>query len=393
MLNYFSCSFSRRCRPSFRISRRYWKCGILFSIVYAVIEVIRIFFVKNITICVMPPPVTTTPPTTPRPPNNYSYPLDVNFIKLLEDIEANRPIAFEPINVHGFNYISNPDSICNVKNLRKTRNPFFLLILIKSSRHNFHLRQSIRWSTRHKRFRKWRKRVRIVFLLGYSFNETNDEISKESAIFKDIVQEDFLDAYRNLTHKTIMGYRWATRYCPVATHILYQDDDFHFNVENVFSYLQQHDDPDSVYLGYYIEDSEPDRHNTSKYYVSFEVYPNRYYPPYFPGGAYFISMHIAQKFVKVFPYVKHMAIDDVFLGIVAYKLNITLHNSDLIAFNGCQNFTDIISCRGYSSVDEVFTGWKDFISDLGIFKSASLMFSIEDASSTDSKLPSKIVGH
>jgi hypothetical protein len=355
--------------------------------VYAVIEVIRIFFVKNITLCVVPP--SEIPTTTPRPPGNFSYPLDVDFIELLGNIEANHPIDIEPINVHGFKYISNPDTICNVKKLKRAKNPFFLLILIKSSRHNFHLRQSIRWSTRHKQFRKWKKRVRIVFLLGYSFNETNDEIIKESALFKDIVQEDFLDTYRNLTHKTIMGYRWATKYCPVATHILYQDDDFHFNVENVFSYLQLHDDPDSVYLGYYIDDSQPDRHNTSKYYVSYEVYPHKYYPPYFPGGAYFISMHIAQKFVKVFPFVRHMAIDDVFLGIVAHKLNVTLYDSDLIAFKGCENFTSIISCRGYLNVDEVFTGWKDFISELGIFKRSSLMFSIEDTSKADSELPSK----
>ncbi|XP_061178784.1 beta-1,3-galactosyltransferase 1-like isoform X1 [Saccostrea echinata] len=379
----------RWCKSAFRNSRRYWKYGLLFTVIVSVIELIRIFLVKNVTLCTIPREEITT--TTMRPPDNFSYPHEADFARLLEDIEANRPIYLEPNNIHGFNYISNPDNICNVKNIHKKKNPFFLLILIKSSRDNFHLRQTIRWRTKHKTFKKWRRRVRIVFLLGYSFNETNDDLSKESAMFKDIVQEDFLDSYRNLTYKTVMGYRWATRYCPIATHILYQDDDFHFNVENVFSYLRQQANPDSVYIGYYINDSPPDRHNTSKYFMSYDDYPHRYYPPYFPGGAYFVSMNIAQKFVKVFPYVKHMAIDDVFLGIVAYKLNVTLYHSDLIAFNGCENFTEIISCRGYNSIGEVFYGWKEFIKDLGIFKSASLMFSIEDNTSNNNHLknPSK----
>nr|XP_022331637.1 beta-1,3-galactosyltransferase 1-like isoform X2 [Crassostrea virginica] len=362
----------RSCSSLCRRGRRLWKCGVLFSIVISVIEVFRIFGVKNITLCAPPREEPSIVPgtTTVRPPNNYSYPLDIDFLNLLETIDANRPVPVQPINEHGFNYISNPKNICKVRHKRNEKSPFFLLILIKSSRENFHLRQTIRWRTKEPEFRRWKTRVRIVFLLGYSFNESNSEISKESAIFKDIVQEDFLDTYRNLTYKTVMGYRWATKYCKTATHILYQDDDFHFNVENVFYYLRLQQDPDSVYLGYYIEDSPPDRHNDSKYYVSYDEYPHPYYPPYFPGGAYFVSMQIAQKFVKVFPYVQHIAIDDTFLGIVAHKLNITLQDSNLIAFHGCENYTDIISCRGYNNVGEVFSAWKEFLWNLGIFKNA-----------------------
>lgn len=357
----------------------------MLSSVIIVIEVIRIFAIKHVQICAVPQAPVDMETTTRATPNNYSFPLEIDFHELLADIEADRPVSVQPINVHQFSYISNPKNMCRVNDLRHRWSldgkgkPFFLLILIKSSRKNFHLRQTIRWKTKERRFKKWRRRVRIVFLLGYSFNESNSEIARESDIFNDIVQEDFLDTYRNLTYKTVMGYRWATRYCSVATHILFQDDDFHFNVANVFYFLRLQQDTDSVYIGHYIEDSPPDRHNDSKYYMTYDDYPHPYFPPYFPGGAYFISMTIAQKFVKVFPYVKHIAIDDTFLGIVAYKLNVTLHDSGLIAFGGCENFTEIISCRGYINIQEVFSGWKEFLQNLGIFKTKSEFFSVEDA--------------
>lgn len=52
----------------------------------------------------------------------------------------------------------------------------------------------------------------------------------------------------------------------------------------------------------------------------------------------------------MFFYVKYIVIDDIFLGIVVYKLNVILYDLDLIVFGGCENFMEIILCCGYINV-------------------------------------------
>ncbi|XP_061179150.1 beta-1,3-galactosyltransferase 1-like [Saccostrea echinata] len=308
---------------------------------------------------------TSIPTTTAKPKIvNYAYPLNIDFVQLFEEEKAqNRVLPIRPINPHNFTYIANPLNICKSKSHRE-ENGVFVLILIKSARKNIHLRQYIRLSKRNENFQKWKERVRIVFLLGYSFTESNVAISKESAVFGDIVQEDFEDTYRNITFKTIMGYNWAISYCSRATHILYQDDDFHFNVDNLFKFLTHHKDPESVFIGLYVKDAPPERRKTHKSYVSFKDYPHSTFPPYFPGGAYVVSSNIAGNLTRTFPYVKHLVVDDVYIGIVAQKLNITLEHSRLLDFRNCANYSQIIACRGYSNKKEIFDGWMNLVREM-----------------------------
>jgi Galactosyltransferase len=39
-------------------------------------------------------------------------------------------------------------------------------------------------------------------------------LTSESAQYSDIVREDFLDSYENLTLKTLGGLKWAAIFCP-----------------------------------------------------------------------------------------------------------------------------------------------------------------------------------
>jgi hypothetical protein len=47
---------------------------------------------------------------------------------------------------------------------------------------------------------------------------------------------------------------------------------------------------------------------------------NNYYPSYLAGGAILASIDIVRKFNIAFPYVKHLYIDDTYLGVVAKLL-------------------------------------------------------------------------
>ena len=71
----------------------------------------------------------------------------------------------------------------------------------------------------------------------------------------------------------------------------------------------------------------PDRHKSSKFFITFEEYEYNLFPPFINAGAYVISnktmrkLYLASKFVKIFRY------DDVYLGILVKKCNIKLFHS------------------------------------------------------------------
>ena len=68
-----------------------------------------------------------------------------------------------------------------------------------------------------------------------------------------------------------------------------------------------------------------------KWFVSKKDYPGNRYPPYLVGGAYITSYHVTRMFSLVFPYIQYLGIDDVYMGIVAYKLNIKpTYNSNIL---------------------------------------------------------------
>ena len=80
-----------------------------------------------------------------------------------------------------------------------------LLILIFTMHNNIIQRNALRdtWLTHSKNNSA---NVRYVFLLGKAQNSKLEKsLIKESEQFGDIIQENFVDVYRNLTFKTIMG--------------------------------------------------------------------------------------------------------------------------------------------------------------------------------------------
>ncbi|XP_062622187.1 UDP-GalNAc:beta-1,3-N-acetylgalactosaminyltransferase 1-like isoform X2 [Saccostrea cucullata] len=292
-------------------------------------------------------------------PYNISHPYNVNFEELLVLKESGQSIPLKPLNRHPYKYILNPSNICQEP--PPQNNSLFVLILIKSAPDNFHLRQTLRMSMEKNPIEKGY--VRIVFLMGTSKKELNKNTMVENAMYGDLVQQDFVDSYKNLTIKTVMGYNWAVEYCPNATHILYKDDDFHFNVKNLLKFLGSHEHPQSLLVGYRVDKAPVMRHPASPHFVRKEDYPNRIYPPYLAGGAYVVSMDVAQRFVIAFPYVKYITVDDSYIGIVAMKLNILPQmNNVLFSFKDCKDLdSKVIACRGYTSHKEIFSAWKTFV--------------------------------
>ncbi|XP_062580816.1 beta-1,3-galactosyltransferase brn-like, partial [Saccostrea cucullata] len=254
--------------------------------------------------------------------------------------------------------ITNPSSICDSF---KTYNGIKILILVKSSPENFHFRKWVRFKIQN--YINLRDSVKTVFLLGQSVTRDKD-VLKESKIYGDIIQGSFVDAYRNLTYKTIMGYRWMSKYCEDSEFIVCKDDDFKINIVNIVKQIKAHKEPKTMFIGRLVEKGNTIyRDPNHKWYLSKEDFPENVLPPYFPGGAYIVSATIAKKLVSNFHLVKWLPIDDVYIGLVAQKSNITLTHSKLFEFNNCDRFHENLACREFTRPQELLQAWKYVVLD------------------------------
>ena len=82
--------------------------------------------------------------------------------------------------------------------------------------------------------------AKLIFLLGTTSTpdpELEQRIAEETALHGDLVREDFLDTYQNLTLKTLAGVKWAGQFCGQAEFVMKTDDDMYVNVGEVMEYL------------------------------------------------------------------------------------------------------------------------------------------------------------
>ena len=220
-------------------------------------------------------------------------------------------------NPHDYKIILEPNyKICNEKT--------FLVAMVTIATGLFEKRSMIRntWSNQ-----SHYSNMSIVFLLGRSLDEvTNKKIKKESSIYQDIIQEDFVDTYYNLTTKVIMGFKWICQHCKFAKFVLKIDDDVVVNTKMLMRFLSTHSFRTKSIFGNHFEKPLVVRNKTSKFYVPFKVYPNKYFPPYFGGSAYVITNDLIcllyERSLKLFFPPFSQAYEDIYIGIILSKFNL-----------------------------------------------------------------------
>ena len=79
-------------------------------------------------------------------------------------------------------------------------------------------------------------KTRLAFMLGYSTDKLyQDKIRNESLLHGDIVQGNFLDSYRNLTYKTVLGHMWVSSFCTQAEFVMKADDDIYLDLYGLYT--------------------------------------------------------------------------------------------------------------------------------------------------------------
>lgn len=253
---------------------------------------------------------------------------------------------------HPFTYLHVPIDVCTSSGAAS--DPFLLLVVKSDVNHIAH-RMAIRatWGITSK------PGLKVVFLLGYS-SLMKTFIQMESNTYKDIVQENFLDDYRNNTLKTIMGFNWVSSHCSGANFAFFVDDDYIVNIKYIWDHLHRIYDSGtrSIIMGYVWENAKPVRDKNSKWFIPMSVYSEETWPPYASGGSMIVTPDIVNKLSNQFKFVKPIFVDDVYLGILCKKLGITwVHESRFYVQYRPDLMGYLFSSHGYGTPKNLLQDW------------------------------------
>lgn len=172
-------------------------------------------------------------------------------------------------------------------------------------------------------------RARIIFITG-EITDANVQVSleTESELFKDIVQANFTDTYRNLTYKAIAGLRWVSEKCPSAVYVLKTDDDIVVDIHRIVrlmrTYISDKWGTNNILAGHIWPHMDVDRNTSSKWYTSDEDFPDRFYLPYCSGSAYIMSFDVVKNFYLKSLETPFFWVDDYYVtGMLAIGANVT----------------------------------------------------------------------
>ncbi|XP_069069339.1 UDP-GalNAc:beta-1,3-N-acetylgalactosaminyltransferase 1-like [Pleurodeles waltl] len=266
---------------------------------------------------------------------------------------------YDPIYKNNFTFTLHEHVKC------KDRNPF-LVILVTSRPKDALARHTIRltWGS----VNMWLgHHVKTLFLLGQAptgDTKTETLIEEESKLNGDIIQQNFLDTYRNLTLKTIMAFQWVSEFCSNATYIMKADSDVFINTPNLLNFLQKFNSSDSLFTGHTFIENYSERNIFLKNYISYEEYPFRLFPPYCSGLGYVLSGKLALEIYKIMSHIKPIWIEDAYVGMCLKVLNVNVHipeKTDLFFLSKLESslckYRSVCAVHGLSS-DEMVTVWK-----------------------------------
>lgn len=180
--------------------------------------------------------------------------------------------------------------------------------------------------------------LRVFLLADIPAHEkyiTQPAIADESNRFQDIVQGNFIEAYRNLTYKHTMGLRWVATECAHAKFVVKVDDDTVLNVYHIVNYLRELDEDFAdqqlsdnhmdLLAGYILDKQKPIRVAPSKWFVSTAEFSGSVYPDYLSGWMYLTTPQTAARLVAEAQREPFFWIDDTWItGILRDKLDIRL---------------------------------------------------------------------
>ncbi|KAF7258105.1 hypothetical protein EG68_04114 [Paragonimus skrjabini miyazakii] len=212
-------------------------------------------------------------------------------------------------------------------------------------------------------------KVRYLFLTGKQPGPQSayvDEVlQREFDCYGDIVQYDSLDGYRLLPKKQFIALSLVHHLCSNFPFVFMTDEDFLINIPNLVKYVLQirSENQTSFVGGHLHKNMQPDRDKKSKYYVEYDVYPNKTYPPFVAGGASLMSTSLIQSILaEIRTLQTEIHLEDVRMGIVLQRLGIESKDIKEVCLwpADCSNvpLSNVIANHGYDNVASLYEDWK-----------------------------------
>ena len=137
------------------------------------------------------------------------------------------------------------------------------------------------------------------------------------------------------------------------------------NIDNIVDYLVSlsPENAKNLFVGSVLYPSPRITDPKSKYYVSTNLWSEKYYPPYVSGGGFLMSSLISKKIFEVTKVTPIIPIDDAFLGVCLKKLGIKPQNHKGFKSWGVNRpkdiciYQEIMTLHKLSS-DDLITMWK-----------------------------------
>jgi len=229
-------------------------------------------------------------------------------------------------------------SVSKGKKACRRHGQVFILQLITSHAGNYKLRSRMRREFNSSELAKLN--VRRVFLIGQTppASSASDmmsngakfsiplehEIQEESQVSGDLLLGTFVEAYRNLTYKHVMGLQWASDHCSQAQFLLKQDDDIFVDLHNLVARLRNSPlgtalkSRKAIY-GKVLQNRRAIRDPGSKWFVTQEEFGSELYPSFVSGWAYVTTPSTIRRLLQGLETLNFFWIDDVFItGILRY---------------------------------------------------------------------------
>ncbi|KAH0512586.1 Lactosylceramide 1,3-N-acetyl-beta-D-glucosaminyltransferase [Microtus ochrogaster] len=261
---------------------------------------------------------------------SYSYRYLVNRYGFVNDSLSLKHSSEQP----HYQYLINHKGKCQAQDV-------LLLLFIKTAPANYGRRSAIRktWGNEDYVRSQLNANIKILFALGTPAPPKREELQRkliwEDEKYKDIIQQDFVDSFYNLTLKLLLQFSWTNSFCPHAKFLMTADDDIFIHMPNLIRYLQGLEQIGVLdfWIGHVHRGGPPVRDKSSKYYVPYEMYQWPAYPDYTAGAAYVISSDVAAKVYEASQMLNSsLYIDDVFMGLCANKVGVV--PQDHIFFSG-----------------------------------------------------------
>ncbi|XP_077993790.1 beta-1,3-galactosyltransferase 1-like [Glandiceps talaboti] len=253
--------------------------------------------------------------------------------------------------------INHPDKCFNPDG---TRAEVFLLVLINSVHKNFEQRQAIRdtWGSP---TMSSGKRIVTLFLLANVHDDNLQQlVLQEDNKHGDILMESFDDTYKNLTLKSIMGFKWVKNYCSHARFGMKTDDDMFVHYDNIVKFLI--DAPDKKLAVGYLINGSPIRDVKSKWYMPRDLYPGNKYPPFLSGTGYVMSTDVMCDVYDVSLYTPYLYLEDVYVATCWDKIGV--HPKKHPEFNNWKKMYQLCRYRRIMTAhmvtpNEMYRIWRD----------------------------------